>query len=60
MQNFRSYQVAKSLYLKCKQQPVSGNVRDQLNRASLSICLNLKTEADAVGAHVFKLHRSLG
>jgi four helix bundle protein len=41
MNNFRSYDLAKSLYQQCKRQPVKGYVRDQLLRASLSVCLNL-------------------
>ncbi len=41
MNKFRSYELAKSLYQKCKQLPVKGVVRDQLIRASLSVCLNL-------------------
>jgi len=41
MKNFRCYQLAKDLYQECKQLPVKGCQRDQLIRASLSICLNL-------------------
>ncbi len=41
MKNFRCYQMAKSLYQKCKQLQNKGSARDQLIRASLSICLNL-------------------
>ena len=41
MKNFRCYQLAKDLYLECKKLPIKGNQRDQLLRASLSICLNL-------------------
>jgi len=33
--------MAKSLYQKCKKLPIKGSARDQLLRASLSICLNL-------------------
>ena len=41
MKNFRCYQLAKELYTECKKLPVKGCQRDQLLRASLSICLNL-------------------
>ncbi len=41
MKNFRCYELAKTLYTECKNAPVKGEVRDQLLRASLSICLNL-------------------
>ncbi len=41
MNKFRTYELAKALYQQCKKQPVKGNVRDQLLRASLSVCLNL-------------------
>ncbi len=41
MRNFRTFQLAKEFYQECKKLPLTGNVRDQLLRASLSICLNL-------------------
>ena len=41
MKNFKTYQLAKELYHGCKVQPVKGEVRDQLHRASLSIVLNI-------------------
>ena len=41
MIKFRCYQLAKDLYQQCKQLPIRGHQRDQLLRASLSICLNL-------------------
>lgn len=41
MKNFKTYQLAKELYLACKSQPIKGEARDQLHRASLSIALNL-------------------
>ena len=41
MKNFRCYQLAKDLYQACKELPVRGHQRDQLLRASLSVCLNL-------------------
>jgi len=47
MNKFRCYELAKSLYQQCKRQPVKGAVRDQLHRASLSVCLNL-VEGSAV------------
>src|SRR4051794_15591186 len=39
--NFRSYQLAVSLYQLCKTSPLHGSLRDQLLRAGSSICLNL-------------------
>ncbi len=97
MKNLRSLELAKTLYKQCKHQPVKGAIRDQLERASLSVCLNLAEgsakdspkdrrrfyvialgslrevqtiieieglplmkEADVLGAHVYKLTRSLG
>ena len=41
MKNFRCYQLAKDLYRACKETPLRGTQRDQLLRASLSVCLNL-------------------
>ena len=41
MKNFRCFQLAKDLYHECKSLPVKGHQRDQLLRASLSVCLNL-------------------
>src|SRR5262245_21418876 len=41
MKNFRSYQLAKCLYKACQAQALKGEARDQLIRASLSVCLNL-------------------
>ena len=41
METFRTAELAKTLYQLCKSQPVKGALRDQLHRASLSICLNL-------------------
>ncbi len=41
IKEFRSAQLAKALYQKCHRLPLKGNIRDQLERASLSIYLNL-------------------
>ncbi len=41
MKNFKTYQLAKQLYINCKQLPLKGELRDQLHRSSLSILLNL-------------------
>jgi four helix bundle protein len=41
MKQFRTYQLAKALYHDAKVQKVKGAMRDQLERASLSIVLNL-------------------
>ena len=41
MKNFRCYQMAKSQYHDCQKLKLPRYLKDQLNRASLSICLNL-------------------
>ncbi|MGE3387240.1 MAG: four helix bundle protein [Bdellovibrionales bacterium] len=41
MRNFRTYQLAKELFHATQSLKVTGEVRDQLKRASLSIVLNL-------------------
>jgi four helix bundle protein len=41
MKNFKTYQLAKKLYQDCKCIPIKGEIRDQLERATLSVCLNL-------------------
>ena len=41
MKNFRCYQMAKDLYRLVQTEPLKGESRDQMVRASLSICLNL-------------------
>src|SRR5436190_12143093 len=41
MQNFRTYNLARELYLACKSLKLKGAAKDQLDRASLSIVLNL-------------------
>lgn len=41
MKNFRTYQISKELYHEVKMLKLRGEVGDQLQRASLSICLNL-------------------
>jgi len=41
MNKFRSAELAKALYRRIKLLPVKGEVKDQLHRASLSVCLNL-------------------
>ncbi len=41
MKNFKTYQLAKQLYSQCQQLGLKGELRDQLQRASLSIVLNL-------------------
>jgi len=95
--NFRTLELAKTLYKQCNSLSLKGAIRDQLERASLSVCLNLAEgsakdspkdrrrfyvialgslrevqtiieieglplmkEADVLGAHVYKLTRSLG
>ena len=46
MKTFRSYQLAKELYREVKALKLRGALRDQLTRASLSICLNLAEGTD--------------
>ncbi len=41
LKNFRCYQLALSLYKKCEQIKAKAYIKDQLERASLSIVLNL-------------------
>src|SRR5665213_2150316 len=41
MKNFRCYQLAKELYKLVQTESIKGESRDQLVRASLSVCLNL-------------------
>ncbi len=41
LNNFITYQKAKELYYNCRDLKLKGAMRDQLERASLSICLNL-------------------
>jgi four helix bundle protein len=41
MKNFKTYQLAKELYQACNKQPLKGEIRDQLHRASLSVVLNI-------------------
>jgi len=41
LETFRAFQISKSYYWKCKSAKVPTFLRDQLLRASSSICLNL-------------------
>jgi four helix bundle protein len=41
MKNFRTYQLSKQLYQQTKTVKLKGELKDQLHRASLGICLNL-------------------
>jgi four helix bundle protein len=41
LKNFRSYDLAAELYKKCKPAKLPAYAKDQLLRASLSVCLNL-------------------
>jgi four helix bundle protein len=41
LQNFRTYQLSLDFYRQCRGLQIKGSIRDQLERASLSICLNL-------------------
>lgn len=40
MKNMRTYHLAKELHLKCRDLKIRGEIRDQLERASLSVFLN--------------------
>ena len=46
LKNFRSYDLAVELYRKCKGIPLPSYAKDQLLRASMSICLNLAERKD--------------
>ncbi len=39
--NFRCYQIAKEVFADCEKLPLKGEIKSQLNRAALSIVLNL-------------------
>ncbi len=41
LKNFRSYQLSLAFYRQCRALQAKGAIRDQLERASLSIALNL-------------------
>ena len=41
MKNFRTFDLAVSFYHQCKTLTLKGEAKDQLNRASMSIALNL-------------------
>ena len=41
MKNFRTYNEALQFYKECQKLKLVNPIKDQLNRASLSICLNL-------------------
>ena len=41
MKNFRTFELAKTFYLSSRNSPVPYYVKQQLNRAALSIALNL-------------------
>ena len=41
MKNFKCYQMAKEQYLNIQKLRLKSYVRDQIDRASLSVCLNL-------------------
>jgi len=49
MQNFRTYQLAKVLYLETRKLRLRGAVRDQLERAALSIATNLAEGSGKIG-----------
>ena len=51
MKNFRTFDLAKAFYHECKALPLKGAPKNQLNRASLSIGLNL---AEGRGKHTKK------
>ncbi len=49
MQKFRTYQLAKALYRETKKLRLRGAVRDQLERAALSIATNLAEGSGKIG-----------
>ncbi len=69
LQNFRTYQKAKDLYLSCQDLKLKNPIKDQFNRALLSRVLNLAEgsgkpqqnlykRADEVGAMTYRLMQS--
>ena len=49
MQNFRTFQMAKELHVEIKKLKLKGELRDQLERASLSIATNLAEGSEKMG-----------
>jgi four helix bundle protein len=49
MKNFRTYQLALDLYRSAKKLELKGEIRDQIERASLSVILNLAEGSAKVG-----------
>jgi four helix bundle protein len=49
MKNFRTYQLALDLYKSGKKLQLKGEIRDQFERASLSVVLNLAEGSGKVG-----------
>jgi four helix bundle protein len=49
MKNFRTYQMALELYREGKKLELKGEIRDQLERASLSVVLNLAEGSAKMG-----------
>ena len=50
MKNFRTYELAKNFYLECEKLKLPSYMKNQLNRASLSIVLNLSEGAAKTSA----------
>ena len=57
MKNLRTYQQAKDLYKQGQLQAFKGEMRDQFERASLSVVLNIAEGAGKVGRDRIKFFR---
>jgi hypothetical protein len=57
MKNFRTYQMALELYRQGKSQPMKGELKDQFERASLSVVLNLAEGSGKIGKERVKFFR---
>src|SRR3569623_211792 len=57
MQNFRTYQMAKELHREVKCLALTGELKDQIERASLSVALNLAEGSGRLGNDRLKFFR---
>ena len=57
MQNFRTYQMAKELHREVKCLALTGELKDQIERASLSVALNLVEGSGRLGNDRLKFFR---
>ena len=57
MKNFRTYQMAKELHREVKSLTLKGELKDQIERASLSVALNLVEGSGRIGNDRLKFFR---